>query len=59
MMLSLTFFPVCAVVAFVCTAVKDTDRDRILKNSARLFGSVSSGIVGFALVVHVITILLV
>ena len=28
MMLSLTFFPLCAVVAFVCTAVKDTDRDQ-------------------------------
>jgi hypothetical protein len=59
MILSLTFFPLCAVVAFVCTAVKDTDRNRILNSSARLFGTVSSGIVGFALAVHLITTFLV
>lgn len=51
----LTFPIVCAVVAFVCTAVKDTDQDRILRHSARLFGWIAGGIMAFSVVVHIAT----
>jgi hypothetical protein len=58
MLSTLSFFPVCYVVAFVCTAVKETDKDLILKGSLKLFGYIVAGIFAFGLVVSLITALL-
>jgi len=58
MALLLTFFPLCFVVAFVCTAVKETDRSRIISGTGRLFTTIVGGILGFAIVVESLTLLL-
>ena len=39
----LTFFPLVFAVAFVCTAVKDYDQQRIMRNTWRLFAYLSGG----------------
>ncbi|MDF1665188.1 MAG: hypothetical protein P1V97_25725 [Planctomycetota bacterium] len=54
----LTFFPLCYAVAFVCTAVKESDRDLILAASLKLFLYIVGGIAAFALVVQLLTALL-
>lgn len=54
----LTFFPLCASVAFVCTAVKEPDDEQIAGNAARLFAYISGGILAFVVVVQGLTAML-
>lgn len=54
----LTFFPLCYAVAFVCTAVKESDRDLILAGSLKLFFYIIGGIATFAVVVQLLTAIL-
>ena len=54
----LTFVPLCYVVAFVCTAVKESDKDMILQASLKLFFYIVGGIATFAIVVQLLTALL-
>jgi hypothetical protein len=55
--LALTFLVVCAVTAFVCTAVKEDEDAHLWKNAARLFGVMCGGIAAFGVVVQVVTLL--
>jgi hypothetical protein len=52
---ALSFLIVCLATAFVCTAIKE-DEDHAL-GTGRLFGVMGGGIVGFAVVVQVLTLL--
>lgn len=49
--LTLSFFPLAYGVAFVCTAVKEQDEDRIFPAANRLFAWITSGILGFGVAV--------
>lgn len=55
--LALTYVVVCAVTAFVCTAVKEDEDALLWKNSARLFAVMAGGIAAFAVVVQAVTFL--
>lgn len=55
--LPLTFLVVCAVTAFVCTAVKEDEDVHLWRNAARLFGVMAGGIAAFAVVVQAVTML--
>lgn len=56
-LLPLTFLFVCAVTAFVCTAVKEDEDAHLWRSALRLFGVMAGGIGGFAVVVQVVTLL--
>ena len=58
MISTITFFPLCFAVAFVCTAVKETDKDVIIKATGKLFACIVGGIFLFAVVVQLLTALL-
>lgn len=53
----LVFLLVCAVTAFVCTAVKEDEDVHLWRGTARLFFVMVGGIAGFGVVVHVVTTL--
>lgn len=53
--LVLTFLAVCAVTAFVCTAVKEDEDAHLFQASLRLFLVMVGGIGAFALVVQAVT----
>lgn len=53
--LVLTFLAVCAVTAFVCTAVKEDEDAHLFRASFRLFLVMVGGIGAFALVVQAVT----
>lgn len=52
-----TFLAVCAVTAFVCTAVKEDEDAHLWRGALRLFGVMVGGIAGFAVVVQLVTLL--
>lgn len=53
--LVLTFLTVCAVTAFVCTAVKEDEDAHLFRASLRLFLVMVGGIGAFAVVVQAVT----
>jgi hypothetical protein len=55
--LPLTYLVVCAVTAFVCTAVKEDEDAHLWRNTARLFGVMAGGIAAFAVIVQAVTLL--
>ncbi|MGE4141325.1 MAG: hypothetical protein AB7N76_11835 [Planctomycetota bacterium] len=52
----LQFFLVCAAAAFVCTAIKEDEDQRLGASTLRLLGLMGGGILGFALVVQAFTV---
>ena len=54
-LLVLTFLVVCAVTAFVCTAVKEDEDAHLFRSSLRLFFVMVGGIGAFAFVVQAVT----
>ncbi|MCO5168623.1 MAG: hypothetical protein M9894_19965 [Planctomycetes bacterium] len=55
--LGLTYLVVCAITAFVCTAVKEDEDRHLLAGAARLFAVMAGGIAAFAVVVQAVTLL--
>jgi hypothetical protein len=54
---AVTFALVCLATAFVCTALKEDEDHRLGLGSARLFAVMGGGIVGFGVVVQLLTLL--
>lgn len=52
----LTFVAVSAATAFVCTAVKEDEDERLLHQTLRLFGLILAGITAFGGVVELLTL---
>ncbi|MBL4849164.1 MAG: hypothetical protein JKY65_26870 [Planctomycetes bacterium] len=51
----LEFLAVCLASAFVCTAVKEDEDQRLARSSARLFGVLGGGILAFGLAIQALT----
>lgn len=51
----LTFLLVCLATSFVCTAIKEDEDERLALGTLRLLGVMGGGILGFAVVVQVLT----
>tara|TARA_R110002072_G_scaffold152039_2_gene301592 strand:- start:933 stop:1121 length:189 start_codon:yes stop_codon:yes gene_type:complete len=51
----LEFFVVCVASAFVCTAIKEDEDQRLLRGSGRLFGVLGGGILAFGLLIQAMT----
>ena len=54
---ALAFVITCLATAFVCTAVKEDEDHRLALGTGRLFGVMGGGILAFAVVVQVLTVL--
>lgn len=52
-----TFVLVCLATSFVCTAVKEDEDQRLARSSGRLFLVMSGGILAFAAVVQIMTLI--
>ncbi|RMG18261.1 MAG: hypothetical protein D6731_02670 [Planctomycetota bacterium] len=52
----LTFLLVCLSTAFVCTAIKEDEDARLALGTLRLLGVMVGGILGFAVLVQVVTL---
>lgn len=52
---ALTFALVCLATSFVCTAIKEDEDERLALGSLRLLGVMGGGILGFAVVVQLLT----
>ncbi|MBX3469809.1 MAG: hypothetical protein KF878_23285 [Planctomycetes bacterium] len=55
--LALTYLAVCAITAFVCTAVKEDEDQHLVQGALRLFGVMTGGIAAFAALVQAVTFL--
>ena len=53
----ISFVAVCLATSFVCTAVKEDEDARLGSGTARLLGVMGGGILGFAAVVQLLTVL--
>ena len=52
-----TFVLVCLATSFVCTAIKEDEDQRLARASGRLFFVMSGGILAFAAVVQIMTVI--